>query len=670
MTTNNSNHSNGFDLGNSLNLAGAHDLSSLQPETILASLPGEHPRAAAALALGREASQTGHLDVAELSRIASEIYAEGFPAGAFGNSNAFGNTSAFGNQGAEIPSTASLSDSREPETRNVLSKANPYSAPNVKSFGVSPEIEPSPFNRNLSDALNHSGLADLSAAYLQNAPHLGNQVEIGQMLGGLDIPYQSELNGLFSNTHSHSAVSFPNNNFPSGNHSANSHLVSYKPPENATGFYFLQGFPTTEYNPAKTNQSFAQSAHPAFNAELVRKDFPILSEQVNGRPLIWFDNAATTQKPQVVIDRLAYFYAHENSNIHRAAHELAARATDAYEDARETVRRFINAPSVDNIIFVRGTTEAINLVAKSWGKKHLSAGDEIVISHLEHHANIVPWQQLCEETGAKLKVIPVDNSGQILLNDYQNMLTPKVKLVSFTQVSNALGTVTPAAQMIQMAHRIGAKVLLDGAQSVSHMRTDLQSLDPDFFVFSGHKVFGPTGIGVLYGKPKLLNEMPAWQGGGNMIQDVTFDKTVYHEAPAKFEAGTGNIADAVGLGAALEYVERIGIDNIARYEHELLVYATAALNKVPGLSLIGTAQDKASVLSFTLEGYKSEEVGAALNQEGIAVRSGHHCAQPILRRFGVETTVRPSLAFYNTYAEIDVLTNALLRLSSHKTTRN
>ena len=656
MTTNNIQQNNGF------NLAGVHDLSSFEPEAILAAAPGEHPRAAAALALGREASQTGHLDVAELSRIASEIYAEGFPAGAFGN------PSAFGNQAAEIPSTASLSDAREPEARNAFSKAHPYAAPDLKAFGFSPEIELSPFNRNLTEAVNHSGLADLSAAYLQNAPNLQNQVEIGQLAGGLDIPYQSELNGLFSLTNSQSASSFPpNSSF--GNHSAGSHSVNNRPAENATGYYFLQGFPTAEYNPAKTNQSFAQSAHPAFNADLVRKDFPILNEQVNGRPLIWFDNAATTQKPQAVIDRLAYFYAHENSNIHRAAHELAARATDAYEDARETVRRFINAPSVDNIIFVRGTTEAINLVAKSWGKKNLSAGDEIVISHLEHHANIVPWQQLCEETGAKLKVIPVDNSGQILLNEYQNMLTPKVKLVSFTQVSNALGTVTPAAQMIQMAHRAGAKVLLDGAQSVSHMRTDLQSLDPDFFVFSGHKVFGPTGIGVLYGKLELLNDMPAWQGGGNMIQDVTFDKTVYHEAPAKFEAGTGNIADAVGLGAALEYVERIGIDNIARYEHELLVYATAALNKVPGLRLIGTAQDKASVLSFTLEGYKSEEVGAALNQEGIAVRSGHHCAQPILRRFGVETTVRPSLAFYNTYAEIDVLTNALLRLSSHKTTK-
>jgi len=641
MTTNNIQQNNGFNLGNGFDLNAAHDLSSFEPEAILAAVPGEHPRAAAALALGREASQTGHLDVAELSRIASEIYAEGFPAGAFGNSNAFGN------QATEIPSTASLSDAREPEARNIASKAHPYAVPDFKSVGFSPDMQALPFNRNATEAFNHAGLADLSAVYLQNSPNLQNQVEISQLLGGMDVPYQSQLNGLLAGSNVNSAGS---------KQAENNH------------YYFLQGLPSADLNSssAASNPAFSTSTHPAFNADLVRKDFPILNEQVNGKQLIWFDNAATTQKPQVVIDRLAYFYAHENSNIHRAAHELAARATDAYEDARETVRRFINAPSVDNIIFVRGTTEAINLVAKSWGKKHLSAGDEIVISHLEHHANIVPWQQLCQETGAKLKVIPVDNSGQILLNEYQNMLTPKVKLVSFTQVSNALGTVTPAAQMIQMAHNAGAKVLLDGAQSVSHMRTDVQSLNADFFVFSGHKVFGPTGIGVLYGKPEVLNDMPAWQGGGNMIQDVTFDKTVYHEAPAKFEAGTGNIADAVGLGAALEYVERIGIDNIAHYEHELLVYATAALNKVPGLRLIGTAQDKASVLSFTLNGYKSEEVGAALNQEGIAVRSGHHCAQPILRRFGVETTVRPSLAFYNTYAEIDVLTNALLRLSSHK----
>ena len=613
-------------LGNNLDLANLHDLSSFEPEAILNALPGEHPRAAAALAIGRTASQTGHLDVAELSRIASELYAEGFPAGAFGKGP------------AEIPSTASLSDAREP-----TAGAQQSSAPKLASY--LPSIASNAQAKNLDD---------LSAAYLQYASGFENPLEVNQLLGGVDIPQQAQLNALLADAGVNSAATGQTANL----NQTSANQISAQP---NSAFYFLQGLPSTSQN-----MPTAQSAHPAFDANLVRKDFPILRELVNGRPLIWFDNAATTQKPQAVIDRISYFYQHENSNIHRAAHELAARATDAYEDARESVRRFINAPSVDNIVFVRGTTEAINLVAKTWGKKHLSAGDEIVISHLEHHANIVPWQQLCQETGAKLKVAPVDNSGQILLDEYQKLLTPKVKLVSFTQVSNALGTVTPAAEMIQMAHRAGAKVLLDGAQSVSHMRTDVQGLDADFFVFSGHKVFGPTGIGALYAKAEILNDMPAWQGGGNMIQDVTFDKTVYHEAPAKFEAGTGNIADAVGLGAAIEYVERIGIDNIARYEHELLVYATAALNKVPGLRLIGTAQDKASVLSFNLDGYKSEEVGAALNQEGIAVRSGHHCAQPILRRFGVETTVRPSLAFYNTYAEIDVLVNALLRLSAHQ----
>lgn len=608
-------------------LSGIGDLSSFEPEAILAAMPGEHPRAGAALAVGRKASQTGALDLAELSRIANELYAEGFPAGVpFGNKN-------------DIPSNASLShiaaDSVLPSA-NTLNDPVQKPTPSIVSAGSS----------IASGVPNLAVTAPVNTGYANQLPVSG-AVDIGQLLGGVDDPYQAELKHLLGNQ---SPLAGSDNN------AANTATSSALP------YYFLQD--SSFKQPSAVQVPL--TAHPPFDANLVRKDFPILRELVNGRPLIWFDNAATTQKPQAVIDRIAYFYEHENSNIHRAAHELAARATDAYEGARETVRRFINASSVDNIVFVRGTTEAINLVAKTWGKKHLGEGDEIVISHLEHHANIVPWQQLCQETGAKLKVAPVDDSGQILLAEYQKLLTSRVKLVSFTQVSNALGTVTPAAEMIQMAHRAGAKVLLDGAQSVSHMRTDVQALDADFFVFSGHKVFGPTGIGVLYGKPELLSDMPAWQGGGNMIQDVTFDKTVYHEAPAKFEAGTGNIADAVGLGAALEYVERIGIDNIARYEHDLLVYATAAMQKVPGLHFVGTAKEKASVLSFKLDGFKSEEVGAALNQEGIAVRSGHHCAQPILRRFGVETTVRPSLAFYNTPAEVDVMVNVLLQLASKR----
>ena len=614
-----------------------HDLASYEPEAILAAVPGDHPRMAAALAIGREASNTGHLDVAELSRLANEIFAEGFPAGSPLQ------------QQESFPSNASLSHIA---SDSVLPNVQPVATPDG-------DLRAALENSITSQAIpNHEALhpelaQSTQPSFAQFAFARDAQIDIGQLLASAEDPYQAELSQLLGG-----------NAFAVVPHSAASQALPTNTPlptsSNPQGYYFLSEtvVPATKSIPAFT------SAHPAFDVHAVRKDFPILRELVNGRPLIWFDNAATTQKPQVVIDRISQFYQHENSNIHRAAHALAARATDAYEEARETVRRFINAPSVDNTVFVRGTTEAINLVAKTWGKKHLGAGDEIVISHLEHHANIVPWQQLCQETGAVLRVAPVDDSGQVLLDEYQKLLTSKVKLVSFTQVSNALGTVTPATEMIAMAQRVGAKVLLDGAQSVSHMRTDVQALNPDFLVFSGHKVFGPTGIGVLYGKQDVLNDMPAWQGGGNMIQDVTFEKTVYHQAPAKFEAGTGNIADAVGLGAALQYVERIGIENIARYEHALLEYATQALSQIDGIRLVGTAQDKASVLSFQLKGYQSEEVGAALNEEGIAVRSGHHCAQPILRRFGLETTVRPSLAFYNTTAEVDAMVRVLRKLSS------
>ena len=400
------------------------------------------------------------------------------------------------------------------------------------------------------------------------------------------------------------------------------------------------------------------------DTRLIRRDFPILQERVHGRQLIWLDNAATTQKPNAVIDRLSAFYRHENSNIHRAAHTLAARATDAYESAREKTRRFLNASSTREIIFVRGTTEGINLIAQSWGRRNVQKGDEIVITWLEHHANIVPWQQLCSEKGARLRVAPVNDRGEVILEEYERLFSPRTRLAAFSQVSNALGTVTPAREMVAIAHRHGARVLVDGAQSVSHMRADVQSLDCDFYVFSGHKVFAPTGIGVVYGKLDVLNNMPPWQGGGNMIVDVTFEKTVYQSAPARFEAGTGNIADAVGLGAALDYVEQIGIESIAAYEHELLNYATAGLLTVPGLRLIGTARDKAGVLSFVIDEIRTEDIGTALNEEGIAVRSGHHCAQPILRRFGVEGTVRASLAFYNTKEEIDALVAALLRIQA------
>jgi cysteine desulfurase / selenocysteine lyase len=403
--------------------------------------------------------------------------------------------------------------------------------------------------------------------------------------------------------------------------------------------------------------------HEVFDVNAVRADFPILKETVNGKPLIWFDNAATTQKPQAVIDRLSYFYAHENSNIHRAAHELAARATDAYEEARDTARRFIGASKDEEIIFVRGTTEAINLVAYAWGGKHLQPGDEIVITHLEHHANIVPWQLLSQQTGAVLKVAPVDDAGNLLLSEFEDLLGPRTKLVAATQVSNALGTVTPVDKIVELGHRYGARVLIDGAQSIQHMPVNVSELGADFFVFSGHKIYGPTGIGVLYGSEEVLAETPPWQGGGNMIADVTLERSLYQGPPNKFEAGTGNIADAVGLGEALRYVERLDIQRIAAYEHALLEYATPRLADIPGVRLVGTATEKASVLSFVLAGHEPLEVGKALNAEGIAVRAGHHCAQPILRRLGLEATVRPSFAFYNTFEEIDVFLNAVRRIA-------
>lgn len=456
-----------------------------------------------------------------------------------------------------------------------------------------------------------------------------------------------------------------------GQHTVHQLTLNTKPDAHRSEWQQQVGHPYSSPIPASFHQPATQpwahqgpsSSVGGLDAHAVRRDFPILQERVNGHPLIWLDNAATTHKPQSVIDRVSYFYKHENSNIHRAAHELAARATDAYEGARQKVAQFLGAASTDEIIFVRGATEAINLVARTWGQANIQAGDEIVVSHLEHHANIVPWQMLAAEKGAKLRVIPVDDTGQILLEEARRIINPRTKLVSVTQVSNALGTVTPVQDLVAMAHSVGAVILVDGAQAVSHLRVNMQALDADFYVFSGHKIFGPTGIGVVYAKKSLLDHMPPYQGGGNMIADVTFERTVYQPAPNRFEAGTGNIADAVGLGAALDYVQRLGLDRIAQYEHDLLDYATHGLRQIPGLRLIGTAANKTSVISFVLPGWKTEDIGKALNQEGIAVRSGHHCAQPILRRFGVETTVRPSLAFYNTVEEIDRLVRAVWQLA-------
>ena len=400
----------------------------------------------------------------------------------------------------------------------------------------------------------------------------------------------------------------------------------------------------------------------ALDIEAIRRDFPALHQSVQGKPLIWLDNAATTQKPRSVIDAVAQFYNRDNSNIHRAAHTLAARSTELYENGREKVRQFIGAADSSEIVFVRGTTEAINLVAQTYGRTHIGQGDEILLTTMEHHANIVPWQMLAEQTGAVLRVAPINDAGELILDQFAALLTSRTKLVAVTQVSNALGTINPVEQLIAMAHSRGVPVLVDGAQSAPHMPVNVQAMDCDFFVFSGHKIFGPTGIGVLYGKAALLEEMPPWQGGGNMIQDVTFEKTTYQGIPQKFEAGTPNIAGVVGLGAAIDYLNQVGIPAIAAYEHELLAYATHALSLVPGLRPIGTATAKASVLSFVMNGISNESVARHLDRHGIAVRAGHHCAQPTGRRYGLTGTVRPSLAFYNTPDEIDTLVRALSQI--------
>ncbi len=396
-----------------------------------------------------------------------------------------------------------------------------------------------------------------------------------------------------------------------------------------------------------------------FDVERIRRDFPILSERAYGRPLVYLDNAATAQKPRAVIDALVRFYTTENANVHRGVHMLSERSTAAYEDARRTVQTFINASSEREIVFTRGATESINLVAQTWGRANVDAGDEIVITALEHHSNIVPWQMLAEEKRARLRVAPIDDRGDVILEAYEELLGPRTKLVALAHVSNALGTVNPARRMIEMAHSHGAVTVVDGAQAAPHLRTDVRALDCDFFAFSGHKLFGPTGIGVLYGKAGLLDAMPPWQGGGDMIRSVTFEKTLYNDLPYKFEAGTPNIAGAVGLRVAIDYVRGVGLDEIAAYEHELLVYGTERLSRIDGLRLVGTAREKAAVLSFVLDGIHPHDIATILDRRGIAVRAGHHCAQPVMDRYGIAATSRASLAFYNTREEIDALVGGL-----------
>ncbi len=399
-----------------------------------------------------------------------------------------------------------------------------------------------------------------------------------------------------------------------------------------------------------------------FDVERIREDFPVLKQSIHGKPLVYLDSAATAQKPNAVIDAIRRFHEVDCANIHRGVHELSQRSTAAYEETRAKAKKFLNARTKNELIFVRGATEGINLVASSWGRGNVKPGDEIVISALEHHSNIVPWQMLCEDKGAKLRVIPMNDRGELLLEEYEKLLGPRTRMVAVTHVSNALGTINPVGRIVEMAHRAGALTLIDGAQAAPHMKIDVQALDADFYTFSGHKVFGPTGIGILYGKTRLLNAMPPYQGGGDMIKTVTFEKTTYADLPYKFEAGTPNIAGGIGLGAALDYVNSIGLDTIAAYEHELLVYGTEALGEIPGLRIVGTAKEKAAVLSFVIDGIHPHDIGTVLDRQGIAVRTGHHCAQPVMDRFRVPATTRASLAFYNTFAEIDALTAGLQKV--------
>jgi len=400
----------------------------------------------------------------------------------------------------------------------------------------------------------------------------------------------------------------------------------------------------------------------ALDVERIRKDFPILHQEVHGRPLVYLDSAATSQKPQVVLDALADYYGRDNANVHRGVHQLSERATEAYEGARTRIQRFLNAAHSREIVFVRGTTEGINLVAHTYGRRTVGPGDEVVITALEHHSNIVPWQMLCEEKGAALRVVPIDDAGEVDVEAYERLLGERTRLVAVAHVSNALGTIVPAKRMIEAAHRRGIAVLVDGAQAAPHLRVDVQDLDCDFYTFSGHKTYGPTGIGVLYGKSDLLEAMPPFQGGGDMIKSVSFEKTVYNDLPYKFEAGTPDIAGAIGLGAALEYLEGLGLDRVAAHEHALLVHGTERLSSLPGLRLVGTAREKASILSFLVDGVHAHDVGSILDREGIAVRTGHHCAMPVMTRFGIAATTRASLGVYNTREDIDALVEGLAKV--------
>ena len=403
------------------------------------------------------------------------------------------------------------------------------------------------------------------------------------------------------------------------------------------------------------------NAH-SFDVARIREDFPVLHQMVNGKPLVYLDNAATTQKPQAVIDALVRYYSADNSNVHRGVHTLSQRATEDYDSGRSKARQFLNAASDEEIIFVKGTTDGINLVAHSYARQHLGEGDEIIISTMEHHSNIIPWQVLCQEKGAHLRVIPISDAGELLMDEYEILLSSRTKLVAITHVSNVLGTVNPIKQIVEMAHNQGVPVLVDGAQATPHMPVDVQKLGCDFYVFSGHKIYGPTGIGVLYGKVELLEAMPPYQLGSDMIKSVTFERTVYNDLPYKFEAGTPNIAGVIGMGAAIDYLTEIGMDRIDNYEHGLLEYGTECLSGIDGVKIVGNAPGKASVLSFVMDCAHPHDIGTILDTEGVAIRTGHHCAQPLMNRYGVPATARASLSFYNTRDEVDLLVKAIDRV--------
>ena len=587
-------------------------------------------------------------------------------------------TSEAANTSATVPNNATAQGNRQGGQVPNQSTRSGDSMPGMGDLGLSEflggfsakttNLSPT----QISEAANTSGIVPSTA--IPEANGQGGQVpnqspSNGDGMAGMGdlslsefLPDSAELQRVFEQT---MGIVLPKESvLPSSPHPDSAPMgveAVPQPLKSTPNFYFLPDSKLAESTSSEVSEQpkLLSLPHEGFDVEAVRRDFPILHQQIHGKPLIWMDNAATSQKPQSVIETLSQFYEEDNSNVHRGAHTLAARATNAYEDAREKIQRFLGASLAKEIVFVRGTTEGVNLVAQTYGRKNVKAGDEIVLTTLEHHSNIVPWQMLAQEKGAILKVAPINDRGEILLEEYEKLLSDRTRIVALSHVSNVLGTVLPIKTMTEMAHHYGATVLVDGAQSVPHFRTNVQELGADFYTFSGHKLFGPTGIGVLYGKAALLRGMPPWQSGGNMIDSVSFEKTTFNDIPAKFEAGTGNLAAAVGLGAAIDYLNQIGMEVAAGHEEALMMYATELMSSIKGLRQIGTAAGKVSTLSFVLDDISPEDMGKFLDREGIAVRAGHHCAQPTMKRFGVKGTVRPSLAFYNTFAEVDALIAAI-----------